>query len=1457
MNRRLRFLCIILMCSALFTSECMRISISASAADMSEVQEEKAGDKEAEEEQEIKDEEQKEETSEEIEDGMQEEAQPEEINGGLPKEVLPQEAEDEAEDETEDETEDEAEDEPEKEEPEEEGESVTISFDTSYGSGAYMISEEDGEWLAAEGDVTVELSEDNSITMQIKADEGCFIVTDKEEGIMCEMQIEVSLDNKEEFENFTVRFETYVTGSVELGSNGGVLGNKFTAQVHIEENINTEDLNYEWIYEKDEVALITKKPVWGEACVFKVAGNEERTTVIGARVYRQDILLGTLSEAEYHISAIDVEQLLNAFTLIIDEDMEIDLLSEGESVAGGELDFYVELNTEYIESLDHKAEKVIAAYLSNEESMKEQEEGVFSQTITVQEESLTRAQPVVTIVLDGEIEIEITARKTLQIDKDAPLVDISLVDGENVIQKEWISKRDGYENLQMKIDVQDISEIKRCRVSSDQEKDYRLSKIGESYYLNVSLREQITDYSIYVEDKNGNIAEVVYTLKVDNTNPSEEVKVSFSGEEEIVCEEKMEKGYALGEGSGDICSGNHITVNLEVEDGIGRTKIASGIREVQADVLVTTREGEEERRYTLECAGEEKEGVFSFCVNEEQSDPEMMYQIKEIYIEDYAGNGVTLSKEDECVDEVRYVVDHKEPEIQYIYPQGIQDEKAKDILYYEKSVTGEVKLADLNLSDYEISVEDAPGYGGTEISQTEKGDKKAVYSFAMNEDGEYQIDTVLKTDTAFLSQNGIVKKSSMIMIVDTQAPVIEMKLSGDGGIEFPDYGDQYFKENLHADIFIRERNIDLIEVRIVCNGSEQALYSQDDFVSNQTKDGWTLQCTLTEEGEYYLEIVCRDKTGKRAEFKSDSFTIDKTPPKVTLTYDNNEAKHEFYFNSERTATIQVEDVALDKDSADLRIETKKGEAPVVSEWTEELTGEEKIFTAQVRFSKDDIYDVSFACSDLAGNSSEPCDGGHFVIDTTSPVVKIAFDYSGGKNEFFYNQDRTARVTIEDLSFDQDAFLVSNAEKEDIVPVRASGFFAGADWNYTTEIECNEEGAYEFSIQAEDLAGNEAVAVNSEYFIIDKTPPEIEIAGVANESANKGDVIPIITYRDKYLDDEQSDIQISGYKNGIVTIEPVVHVEKESRSAQYDGFPKDRAMDDIYTLAVHIEDMAGNQSEEEYIFSVNRFGSTFSIDKATALLVENYYTNVEQDIVITEVNVDELQKEEIMVSFNGEPKTLKEGRDYRVTAQGSSATWKSYTYTIYKKNFEKEGQYVVTVFSKDAAENQSDNNVQDLEITFAVDKTAPSIVVTNLEDHGSYSQDELIFYMDVQDNMCLEGMRLLIDDEEVQSYDQEELAGAVSYKLEASGQPMDITVMAVDAVGNLGEKKFSHILLGEIIKTIDEEEAALSDTPQEAQEDKTVKGQMTGLYIGVFGMIAAAAVLISLVIVLRKKKELKG
>lgn len=1467
MKKKLRFMTIMLICIVLFLSEFYRMNVFANNLenDKRNISEQDVQDKNSQKEPEKDSEENSDEGEENFEEDQEESGEGNEEESKEDKEMTEEKREEKNEDEKQnfgEEDEKEGAEESEKkeiiirktEEVIQQEETVTFFFDNLYGKGTYKILEEGSEWKEATGSTDIILTENSNVTIQVKADNGYFIVSDYEEEQLEQMQIELSWENKGEFENYRIKFESKVTGCIDLDSNKGAIGNEFMAQINISDNIDMNNMYCKWNYEENDIELLTNSSSLDENYKFRVIKSEDKVIRISAEIYRGDVRLGTLTSTDYTISAIDIDMLLSHFTAQISDSMDIDLMSTGECVIGGKINFIAELNTSYIKSLDYKVEEVIVTYASNAESMTGNTDGQYAKSVNIQQTSLEICVPKIKIVFFGGIEATVSAKKTLRLDKEAPLVNVSLVDGNNVIKKEWLSQNDGYENLQLKIDVKDVSNISRCTVTSSNSTGTSImNKINNSYYVKVDLKEQITDYTIFIEDAGGNYTEVIYTLKVDNTNPSEEIKVSFSGKQEIICEEEIKAGYYLGEGQGNVYSDGHVTMNFEVTDDVDSSKVSSGISKVVVTVLVATADGEQEQKYILKYNGKSEENL-SFCINKNQPEPEMIFQIKQVFLEDQAGNSVELLKEDECVDAVKYFIDGRAPFIEYKYPGGTVDTESEDIIYYQESSVATVEISDLNLSQYQINVENVNEYEKTEIKKETSGDTKEIYSLALNKDGKYQICTEANFISRYRQNQDNAKENSKTMIVDTLVPVIEVKLFNDKGTELTHYANGFYNETIKVQIYVVEKNVDLIKVTAFCDGNLKNIYTEDDFETSLQEGSHLLTCNLSEEGEYHLEVICKDKTGKEAKFQSETFTIDKTAPKVTITYDNNDAKNEFYFNAERIATIEVEDASFDRESIKLNIESAKNNKPALSGWSESGRGKEKVYTAQVRFTRDDIYDVSFCCEDLAGNHSEEYDGGHFVIDRTSPVIHIEYDNYSSKNEIYYKENRTAFITVEDISFDEDSFTVSNAGEENVVSVNNSGNWNGSDISHMTEIICSEEGAYHFSIYAEDLAGNGAAIASSEYFIIDKTAPEIKISGITHESANQGDVVPVISYKDKYLDDDYSVIELSGYKNGIISVSTKVTSEKDSRSVQYDVFPKTREMDDVYTLKVHIEDKAGNESEEEYLFSVNRFGSTFSINKSTAELVASYYTNIEQDIVITEVNVDNLEQEEITVSFNGEPRTLNKNTDYIITSQGSSATWKSYTYTIYKKNFEKEGQYIVSVFSKDTADNQSDNNAQDIEIAFAVDKTAPSIVVTNLEANGVYTQSQLSFHMDIKDNMCLESANLFVNGKEVQFYTQEELKNAVSYKLEESDKPVNIIIRATDIVGNTSEKKFSNIRINQVIETVEKEEATEGDML--AGKSNQTLAQMNILRMVVIAMPVTAVLLVISAVGLRKKKERK-
>ena len=71
---------------------------------------------------------------------------------------------------------------------------------------------------------------------------------------------------------------------------------------------------------------------------------------------------------------------------------------------------------------------------------------------------------------------------------------------------------------------------------------------------------------------------------------------------------------------------------------------------------------------------------------------------------------------------------------------------------------------------------------------------------------------------------------------------------------------------------------------------------------------------------------------------------------------------------------------------------------------------------------------------------------------------------------------------------------------------------------------------------------------------------------------------------------------------------------------------------------------------------------------------------------------------------GTKKELKAGSDYTVKQSGGEGSWKEYTYTIKKENFEKEGRYSVTIDSEDKATNKMNNKVKECNIDFVIDKT---------------------------------------------------------------------------------------------------------------------------------------------------------
>lgn len=541
------------------------------------------------------------------------------------------------------------------------------------------------------------------------------------------------------------------------------------------------------------------------------------------------------------------------------------------------------------------------------------------------------------------------------------------------------------------------------------------------------------------------------------------------------------------------------------------------------------------------------------------------------------------------------------------------------------------------------------------------------------------------------------------------------------------------------------------------------------------------------------------------------FGIDLTKPMIKVSYDNNDVKNDRYFNGDRTATIEVTERNFDENNTP--IDTQ--DAAKVSGWSHTsgnaANGDEDIWTCTVSWQVDGDYTFDVKTTDLAGNSMDgnvdygnsvvPTD---FTIDKTVPVINITFDNEDVRNGKYFNASRKASVEIQEHNFSGDGAVIAvtaDIAEGTVAAPGITGWTSGNDRNVTS-VPFTADGDYTMQVAYTDLAGNVAEMKTVEEFTVDTTAPVIEIGGVEENSANQGEVSPSITYHDINYDASMTAVSIQGYKNR--------DGKNLNGSAQENAFggsfvctnieeiPEN---DDVYLCTGHVEDMAGNSSEAELRFSVNRFGSNYILDEATEALVENYYTNASPAIQITEINVNSLEFQEITATLNGEIINLEEGRDYQVVENGDENTWKEYRYTIPADYFQEDGAYNITVHSRDTAKNENSNRTAQIAeyskpIDFVLDMTNPEVVISGVENDAQYMEDSRIITLLAEDNIQLQELQLYLDGEMIASYDEEALsqaAGTITYQAESKNDWQTFKVIVKDKAGNRAEHEVRFLL----------------------------------------------------------------
>lgn len=386
-----------------------------------------------------------------------------------------------------------------------------------------------------------------------------------------------------------------------------------------------------------------------------------------------------------------------------------------------------------------------------------------------------------------------------------------------------------------------------------------------------------------------------------------------------------------------------------------------------------------------------------------------------------------------------------------------------------------------------------------------------------------------------------------------------------------------------------------------------------------------------------------------------------------------------------------------------------------------------------------------------------------------------------------------------------------------------------EWKKTDRLLIDREGVCRVWIRLEDQVGNISYKCSGN-IITDRTAPQLWFENIVSGSANKWAVEPICSVRDENLKKDSFRLTLTGYQNGEKKV-----IWKEERPDEtclirkMEDLPRKREWDDVYLLYAEAEDLAGNRSAREVRFSVNRFGSVYFLDEETKKQNERFYITQSGDLRIYEVNVDYLTESEILLGWEGETRKLKKEIDYTVEKTGTDNTWKEYCYTVSADCFQKEGRYYLICSSEDRAWNMGDNRMGKQKIEFAVDKSAPQILMTGLEDKGTYQEREKTVYLECRDNLGLQEITIWVNGKEVVKNAEEEQ----KIVLTQGKQWQTIRVTAVDKAGNkkdtgelyfwLNEKETDVKPFVKIQKNREKEDEREVPVSEEEKTDRFAKG----------------------------------
>lgn len=485
--------------------------------------------------------------------------------------------------------------------------------------------------------------------------------------------------------------------------------------------------------------------------------------------------------------------------------------------------------------------------------------------------------------------------------------------------------------------------------------------------------------------------------------------------------------------------------------------------------------------------------------------------------------------------------------------------------------------------------------------------------------------------------------------IDKTAPVVSIeykdKPSGDAS---------YFNSSRKATITVKDQNFDknglvVAATRTTDSGKKINFTPEIKWNSETTGSGhnttYTGTIVYSDEGDYTFKVVsCTDRAGnkttdKKVTYKGSSpkaFTIDKTDPTISVSYNNNSAQNGKYFKANRTATVVIKEHNFDTKRVNITMTARKNGSsigvPGVS-WRHSGN----THTATIAYNNDGDYTFDIAMTDKAArknngvNYGSAVAGKEFTVDTTITDPTI----DGVKDGHAYPDDVIPTTKFDDINFDNvDVKLVRTTKGKKNVDVTAE-FIKGLSKNGqggsgrfdTFKKLAENDGIYTLTVTMTDKAGNKSeksvtFTVNryGSVYVFDDYLASLQGAYVQKVDGN----IVITEYNASKLVKDSLKIEItrdgSPIANPSYKVSPVINDKAKVGTSgwyqyEYTIDASNFEEDGVYKITVASEDAAGNKPGTENYEDCEML---FNVDSTPAEITN--VTGLENAIV----NADKLE-----------------------------------------------------------------------------------------------------------------------------------------------------------------------------------------------------------------------------------------